>query len=180
VPGRTDASLGIILTCLVAVVTDLKSRKIPNWLTFASLASALLIAPVLHGWMELPTSMLGTLAGLAVFLPFFIAGWLGAGDVKLLAALGAWGGAWFAADTAVHSILIGGVLGVVALLVRGTLLDFFRRFWQFLRSIVYRELEREQFKVDTGSQLPFAIPMALAAMGRLTGILPGVREWLVR
>ncbi len=172
-PGKIDSNLAVVLTCSIAAFTDLRSRRIPNWLTLGSLALAMLAMP----WS---TSLPGALAGLAVYLPFFVVGWLGGGDAKLLMALGAWGGAGFALDTAINSILIGGALGIVALVLRGTFLDFMRRLWIFVRSIVYRELEIEAFKADPGSRLPFAIPMAIAAIGRIYGKIPGVHEWFAR
>ena len=172
-PGKIDATLAVVLTCSIAVLTDLRSRRIPNWLTLSSLILAIAAVP----WSQ---SLPGSLAALAVYIPFFIVGWLGGGDVKLLMALGAWGGAGFALDTAINSIVIGGLLGLFALLVRGTLMDFFRRLWKFVRSIVYRELEMEAFKADPRSRLPFAIPMAIAAIGRIYGRIPGVQEWFGR
>lgn len=84
-PGKIDAALAVTLTCAIAVFTDLRARKIPNWLTVTSL----LLGVAFTDWLH---AIGGVAVGLAAFIPFFIVGWLGGGDVKLLMALGAWGG----------------------------------------------------------------------------------------
>ena len=84
-----------VLTFAVAAAgcaTDLRSRRIPNWLTGGAATMAL----AYHLWTGGPSALLLSLAGLLVggaifFLPFALGG-LGGGDVKLLAALGAWAG----------------------------------------------------------------------------------------
>jgi Flp pilus assembly protein protease CpaA len=113
-----------------------------------------------------------------LFLPLFVLSWLGAGDVKLLMAFAAWGGSHFALNVAVWSIILGGLLGFFQLLARRRLLDFLRRFWAFLQSWSYRELEPMAFRGDQTLRLPFAVPMAVAALGRSLAILPEALQWL--
>jgi len=175
-PGRTDLIQwsALLLTLLVAGVTDLKNRKIPNWLTMGSTLAAVTHAGMIAGWSGAGSSLLGALLGLILYFPIFVPGWLGAGDVKLLMAVGAWGGAGFVVDAAVLSIFVGAVLGVFGLVLRGTFFDFCRRFWVFVRAIAYRELEVVAFRADQNFKLPFAIPMALAVAGRILGYLPAV------
>src|SRR5688572_2362189 len=74
----------------VACVTDVRSRRIPNVLTFGAAAAALLFHLFVAGTGGLQTAVGGWLVGTVLFLPFFALGGMGAGDVKLLAALGAW------------------------------------------------------------------------------------------
>src|SRR5690606_41597083 len=76
----------------IAVYTDLKARRIPDWLTLPTLATALLGRLAMAG-ISGPLGLLDGLLGLAVaFLAFFLlalGGGMGMGDVKLMAAIGA-------------------------------------------------------------------------------------------
>lgn len=101
---------GAAFTLLLAgaCVSDVRSRRIPNRLVF-SLASA---GAVYAAWSMSPASALGQslggiAVGLAVWLPFWMAGVLGAGDVKLAAAAGAWLGM----DGVIEASLLGAVVG---------------------------------------------------------------------
>ena len=105
----------------VACVTDLRTRRIPNWLTFGTSAAAILFHTWNGGVAGMVASAGGWLVGVAVFAPFFILRGLGAGDVKLLGALGAWLGPLTVLYVAFYSTLAGGVLAVVVALRAGYL-----------------------------------------------------------
>ena len=81
-----------MLVGLAACVTDFRSRRIPNVLTFGASAAAVVFSGVTNGWAGLGWALAGWGVGCALFLPWFLLGGMGAGDVKLLAALGAWAG----------------------------------------------------------------------------------------
>src|SRR4029079_5546272 len=86
----TSIQLAAFVFAAVACATDLRDSRIPNALTFGSLALALIVHGLLpqgQGWAH---ALLRLLAGGAVFFPFFALGGMGAGDVKLMGALGAW------------------------------------------------------------------------------------------
>lgn len=82
------------LTALLfwAAVEDLRTRRIRNWLTFSLLFSGLAQSFTAGGTVSPGASALGFLVGFALPLLLFVIGALGGGDVKLLAALGAWVG----------------------------------------------------------------------------------------
>lgn len=107
-------------TLLIAVITDLRSHRIYNWLTFPAMAIGLL----LHTFSAGLPGLLFALGGLGVAclaLVLFILGAMGAGDVKLLGAVGALMGAHFTLWTLLWTAILGGVLGVVYALRRGAL-----------------------------------------------------------
>jgi prepilin peptidase CpaA len=106
---------------LVACVTDVRERRIPNVLTFGAAAAALLVHFLSHGSSGLATAATGWVIGTAVFLPFFLLGGMGAGDVKLMAALGAWLGPADAFWLAIYASIAGGVAAVVVSLWYGYL-----------------------------------------------------------
>ena len=82
--------MAVLVVGLVACVTDLRSRRIPNVLTFGASGAALVFWTWTAGLSGLGLEPGGWMVGCALFLPWFVLGGMGAGDVKLLAALGAW------------------------------------------------------------------------------------------
>src|SRR3954471_18021179 len=80
--------MGALLT--LACISDLRTRRIPNVLTFSAAGGALLFHLVSGGWNAAGWSLAGYGAGLLLFFPLFALRGMGAGDVKLLAAVGAW------------------------------------------------------------------------------------------
>lgn len=106
-----------VAVAAAASFTDLKTRKIPNKLTFTAMPAGLILNLVLFGFKGLAGSILGILMGFAAFI-FFAIGALKAGDVKLYMAIGAFTGWRFCGYTIVYSILAGGVAAFVFMLLR--------------------------------------------------------------
>jgi prepilin peptidase CpaA len=121
----TDFSLTIpvmvLATGLVACVTDLRTRRIPNLLTFGSALAGFLFHVFVAGASGAGTSAGGWLVGTLVFLPFFALRGMGGGDVKLLAALGAWLGPTETLWLAAYSMIAGGVVAVIVAFFSGYL-----------------------------------------------------------
>ncbi|WP_088547779.1 prepilin peptidase [Paenibacillus aquistagni] len=110
----TDAAAMVLLGA--ASITDIKSRKIPNGLTVSSTGLGLLYYVVTQGISGLWFSGSGMLLGFLLLLLLYLFKVVGAGDVKLFAALGAWAGAALVWSIFVYSILIGGMIGLFLLL----------------------------------------------------------------
>lgn len=106
--------LGVIL--LIAVVTDLKSMRIPNWLTFPSMLLGLAYHGATRGLDGLVFAVSGLALGLALMLLPFLLRVMGAGDVKLMAAAGAFLGAAEVLRAFIWTSLAGGVYALVVLL----------------------------------------------------------------
>jgi prepilin peptidase CpaA len=114
----------LILVLLICVVTDLKSRKIYNNVIFPALLVGLFSHMIASGWSGLFFSLNGFLVGFVLLLiPYFMGG-MGAGDVKLLALIGAIKGYLFVLYTAIYMGLIGGGIALCILLFRK---DFLQR-----------------------------------------------------
>lgn len=129
-----DVFIPSVAVCigLCAVVTDVRARRIPNVLTFGATAAALLFHLVDGGTSGLGTALGGWAAGATLFLPFFLLGGMGAGDVKLLAALGAWLGPRDAFWMAIYVSLAGGAVAVAVALLNGYLRTALRNVWTLL------------------------------------------------
>src|SRR6267154_1408782 len=83
----------VTLTLIVAAVIDGLKLKVPNWITFPMILSGWVYSAVLSpyaGWEGLMYSVLGTIVGLALLMPAYAIGGMGAGDVKLLPGVGSW------------------------------------------------------------------------------------------
>jgi len=106
---------------LVASVFDVRSRRIPNFITMPAFLFGLALHLALGGWGQLLTALAaGVICGL-VFLVFYIAGGMGAGDVKLIMAVGCIAGFSHVAYLLVLTALSGGVMAICLALARGRL-----------------------------------------------------------
>lgn len=107
---------GLVFTAILvaAAIGDLRTRRIPNKLvvSLAVLGMAYSVArsPNLAGFIDAGG---GLIVGLACWLPFYLLGWLGAGDVKLYAAAGAWLGPLRSLEGAAVAALFGALLSLM-------------------------------------------------------------------
>jgi prepilin peptidase CpaA len=110
-----------VACALVGSVFDVKSRRIPNFITFPCMLLGLALHLALGGWKQLLLSLAAGLICGVVFLLFYIAGGMGAGDVKLITAVGCIAGMPHVAYLLVLTALCGGAMAVVLALARGQL-----------------------------------------------------------
>jgi prepilin peptidase CpaA len=106
---------------LVGSVFDVKSRRIPNFVTMPAFLFGLALHLALGGWRQLLSSLAAGLICATVFLVFYIAGGMGAGDVKLILAVGCIAGLSHVAYLLVLTALSGGVMAIVWAMARGQL-----------------------------------------------------------
>ena len=112
-PGSTlGVAAGGVFTLALAVacVSDLRTRRVPNVLTVLLAAAG--VAYTLAAGRGLAHGIGGVLTGFLIWVPFWLLGWLGAGDVKLVAAAGAWLGPWATVEASVVAALVGAALSL--------------------------------------------------------------------
>lgn len=97
---------------LGASVIDWRSHQIPNSLVLFVAASGLIYQMLAYGALGIGQSVLGMLLGLAALLPFYLMKGMAAGDVKLMAAVGAWLPLMTLSSAVLLTLLIGGVMGL--------------------------------------------------------------------
>ena len=125
----------VTVTLIVAAVIDGFELKVPNWITFPMVISGWIYSAAFAWhhqmvWYEgLGWSLLGTLVGLALLMPAYAIGGMGAGDVKLLAGVGAWIHVTHTFNAFVVSVLIGAVLAVLMVVWRKAWTKHRDQFW---------------------------------------------------
>ncbi|MGQ9576917.1 MAG: A24 family peptidase [Thermoguttaceae bacterium] len=163
---------------VTAAVIDGWKFKVPNWLTFPMVAGGWVYSAVCFGWEGLAWSLVGTAVGLGLLLPLYAIGGMGAGDVKLLAGVGAW--VW--TNTTFYAFCASGIAGGLIALA----MVLFRRSWglhraQFSALVVEILTTRDPSRLAAlarerrGSMLllPYAIPIAIGSIAYFawTGML---------
>ncbi len=114
------------LLCLTTILLlasgwDLRFHKIPNWLVFPAMIAALSYHTAMNGLEGLFLSFQGMGLGMALLFPFFLLGGMGAGDVKLLGAVGAILGPQGVFLAFLFTALAGGVYAFILLIFHGHL-----------------------------------------------------------
>ncbi len=160
-----------VLALLIwAAIEDARARRIPNWITF-SLALAGLANAFLTGQPLGPTAaMLGFLTGFGLGFVLFGLNAVGAGDVKILAAMGAWLGPL----GAVKLFALEAIIGMVIVLVQAAIQRRTRTLWRNTAVLAINLVHLQELGVDHVSEtgkscqsvklrLPYAVPVLVAA-----------------
>lgn len=176
-PVRPEAHLrpmvlaGAVLLAGGAGWTDLRWRRIPNWLTVPALLIGVVANTVLGGLSGLKASLLGAVLGLALLLPFVLLRSLGAGDWKLAGALGAFTGPGLLVDLLLASIFVAGVMAVVLVIYKRRTRQTIRNIGHILISLVTFRLPGARVSLDNPESLKIPYGVALAFTVVLYGIL---------
>jgi len=111
--------VGLSLVCAgIGAFRDVRTHRIPNWLTGPSILVGLLLHLMVGGWKSLAGAALAGLIAGGVFLIFHLAGGMGAGDVKLMTAVSCLAGPSYVAEILVATALMGGVFAIIVAISR--------------------------------------------------------------
>ena len=163
----TAIKIAVIALVLIACVPDLRTRRIPNVLTFGAALAGLVFHTVFEGWGGATTSVLGWLLGVALFFPMFALRGMGAGDVKLLGAVGAWLGPGLVFWVALITSVAGGILGLIVALFygyAGTAIRNLMAIVGYWRAVGPRPLPELTLENARGPRLAYAVPVAIGTM----------------
>ena len=162
---------------LIAGWTDIRSRRIPNWLTVPAFAIGVVTNTVLNGWHGLKSSLLGTALGLALLLPFVLLRSLGAGDWKLAGALGAFAGPGVLMDLLLASVFVAGVMAAGLVIYKRRVRQTLRNMGHIVVSLVTFQLPGSQVSLDNPDSLkvPYGVALALTVLlygaARIRGVV---------
>ncbi len=133
-----DINLIILLAVVLAIAafTDIRSRRIPNWLTYPAMAAAMGYHMYLNGMNGFLFSAGGLGLGLIFFIFFYLSGGMGAGDVKLMGAVGGFTGSFGVFIAFLCTALIGGIYALAVITRRGYLKDYLKRYGLMFSSLI--------------------------------------------
>ena len=168
---KTPLLVGAVILAVIAGWTDLRSRRIPNWLTVPGVLIGVAGSTALTGWAGLKSSLLGAALGLALLLPFVLLRSLGAGDWKLAGALGAFTGPAVLVDLLLGSVFVAGIMAAALVIYKGRVLQTMRNIGHILVSLVTFRLPGRQVSLDNPDSLKIPYGVALAFTVVLYGVL---------
>jgi prepilin peptidase CpaA len=159
--------IGAVLVASLGGVSDLRSARIPNWLTYSGLVAALVLRSAVLGWAGFKSGALGLLVAGGFFFILFVMGAMGGGDMKLMASVGAWVGSEQVVTILLAAAFAGGFLAVVYIVFgrRGR-----QTLWNLLELIRFRLTSGLQphplLNVrESGSQrVPYGLAIAMATL----------------
>jgi prepilin peptidase CpaA len=158
-----------MLTALLgaaAGIMDWRWRRIPNWLTVSGAAAGILANSSVWGWKGLKISLLGMGLGLLLLLPFVLVRALGAGDWKLVGALGAFLGPQHLIAVLLGSILVAGIMALGLVIWRRRFLQTLRNLGRMLAAFLTLHLPGSEVSLDNPQSLkvPFGVAVAVAVI----------------
>jgi prepilin peptidase CpaA len=163
----------VTIVLIEAAIIDGRQLRVPNWLTFHFAAAGLAYAYWAHGWQGLAWSFQGAGLGLLTLLPLYAIGGMGAGDVKLMAGMGAWMGPAVTLGAFAASAIAGGVIALGMIVGSGRVFHHWATFQMIGREIlVIRDPSalavRAAERKPTMTLLPYAIPIAVGSISYFT------------
>ena len=149
-----------------AGVWDTRWRRIPNWLTVSGAVAGIGTNTILLHWPGLKTALLGMALGLALLLPFVLVRSLGAGDWKLVGAIGACLGPRSLLGVLFGAILVAGVMALGVIIWKGRLKQTLLNIARLLAAAFSFRMPGAEVSLDNpeSTKIPFGVAVALAVV----------------
>lgn len=160
----------VCLVLIVAAWIDGKQLRVPNWLTYSMVFSGIAYNCYTAGWSGLGLAMLGLAVGLATLMPLYAVGGMGAGDVKLMAGIGAWLGWEVTLYAFVWTVVVGAVMSICMVLYKRAFAKHYANFLMIFTEWMTIKDPRELSKIaaerkPTMYLLPYGIPICIGTIG---------------
>lgn len=160
----------VCLVLIVAAYIDGKELRVPNWITFPMVLTGLIYNSWMSGWDGLGVGLVGMVVGLATLLPLYAVGGMGAGDVKLMAGIGAWLGATVTWYAFVVTVVVGAIMALAMVLYRH---DWNKHYGNFLMIMTeFMTISSPQKLSEIAAErkprmllLPYGIPICVGSIG---------------
>lgn len=169
-PPTVQALLALLV--IVAGVSDYRTRRVPNWLTFSGVAAGIAVNAFLYALPGLWISLKGLGLALLIYFPLFALRGMGAGDVKLMAAVGAIAGPANWLGILILTAVFGGIAAIALVAYRHRLRETFDNVW-----VIFTRLGRGQapsegnpqldVQSDRAARLPHAVVIACGTLAFL-------------
>lgn len=159
--------MGAVLVALLGAISDVRSARLPNRLTYSAVLAALVLRAAFGGWAGLKSGLLGIAIAGGIFCVLYVMGAMGGGDMKMMAAVGAWIGRTHILTVLIVIALAGGVLALVSIIVNRNLIQTARN---AVRLVLFRftaglEPHPEMNVQAPGSRrVPFGVAIAMGTL----------------
>jgi prepilin peptidase CpaA len=163
---RTVALAGMFIPLAIAIAyTDVRYRRIPNKLVLATLIGGLILNTAFDGWNGLLISLGGSALAFGLMLMLHVFATMGAGDVKLFAAVGAIVGISHVVPTLMIVALTGGVLAVCKMIYARRVVTTMAGVFQFFYGLLPgHTVPRIEVPADPNYTLPYAVPICFGGV----------------
>lgn len=170
----TIAVIVVPAAAIYASVIDYREHRVPNGLNAGLALCGIMVQAAYFGWSGVGTALAGLATGFGLLILPWIMHSMGAGDVKLIAAIGAWMGPWLTLVGFVTGVLVGGVMGAIIILRSGkrsfAKANFVVLLAKHARSdAAFSEFGSTKSFGDTTTLLPYGIPLTIGALLILGG-----------
>lgn len=160
----------VSIILIVAAWIDGKELRVPNWITYPMVLAGLAYSTWAGGLPGLGAGIIGMFVGLLTLLPLYAVGGMGAGDVKLMAGIGAWLGWQITFAAFCVSTVVGAVMAVCMVLWRKS---FHRHYDNFMMILSEWMIVKNPFKLSEIAAerkqrmllLPYGIPICIGSIG---------------
>lgn len=180
--GYWEITLAVLVpSILYASWIDYAQRRVPNWLNAAIAAAGLVAQLSFHGLAGAGNGMLGLLVGFGVLIVPWLMHGMGAGDVKLMAAIGMWLGPWLTLVSFAAGAIIGGVAAAVMILATGRAVHALTNLQTIMVKMrrwdtAFGEYGGARTFGNTSQLLPYGVPLTAGTIGVLLTYYSG--GWL--
>lgn len=170
-------SSGYVLTTCAMMVPgilwaswiDYAQRRVPNWLNAAVAAIGFMAQGWFFGWSGLTTGLLGMLVGFATLIVPWLMHGMGAGDVKLMMAIGVWLGPWLTFVSFCVGAVVGGIIAVCMIVSTGRLWHAYGNLCTIgakvsNRSTFFSEFGSAKSFGETSQLLPYGVPLTIGTL----------------
>ncbi|MEP6921525.1 MAG: A24 family peptidase [bacterium] len=164
--SETVVTIALLLPLAVLITYyDVRYRRIPNAFVLATLVSGVTINAVFGGFEGLVTSLGGCALAFGLMFMLHIFGAMGAGDVKLFAAIGAVTGIHLVLPTFIIVVLTGGLLAMVSIIRAGVLMSTMHRVLQILVGMLPGwDMPRFAVPADRTHTVPYGVAITLGSI----------------
>ena len=170
----------LVAFVVVAAVFDVRTHRIPNWLVLLGAITCIagqMIQPALLDF-GIAGALKGSAVGFALLLPLYLVRATGAGDVKLMAMVGAYLGPWGIASAAILSFIAGGVLALAVVLAKGALGQLFANLRTMLFGTLLSAMTTGKTTITTPTvsvgKLPYGVAIAIGTFAHAVMVQRGI------
>jgi len=155
----------LIPLAIIIAYYDVRYRRIPNPFVLATFISGVAMNAILFGLHGVVGSIAGCALGFVLMFMLHVFGAMGAGDVKLFAAIGAITGAHMILPTFLVVVLTGGVLAVVSIIRVGALLSTMHRVLQIFAGLLPGwEMPKFAVPADRSHTIPYGVAITIGSI----------------